>query len=87
VSVAEGPLADKTTRVQVAPLELGAGEPLRLRVFLDRSIIEVYANGRQCVTQRIYPSRPDSVQIRAFCRGGQASVRSVEAWNMAPAGL
>jgi beta-fructofuranosidase len=80
-------LADKTTRIQVAPLELAAGEPLRLRVFLDRSIIEVYANGRQAVTQRIYPSRPDSLQVRAFSRGGPATLRTLDAWTMAPAGL
>jgi sucrose-6-phosphate hydrolase SacC (GH32 family) len=79
------PAADKSVRVQSAPLELAPGEPLRLRVFLDRSILEVYANGRQCVTQRIYPSRADSLQVRLFSRGGPSRARRIEASPMAPA--
>jgi sucrose-6-phosphate hydrolase SacC (GH32 family) len=71
-------------RVQRAPLKLGAGEPLRLRVFLDRSIIEVFANGRQCVTQRIYPSRADALGVALFAKGGTATVTSLDAWDMAP---
>ena len=68
-------------RVQVAPLELDAGEPLRLRVFVDRSVLEVFANRRQCVTQRMYPTREDSMGMALFCRGG-AMVARVEAWEM-----
>ena len=37
-------------------LTLAAGENLRLRVFLDRSVIEVYANARATLTSRVYPS-------------------------------
>ncbi len=33
--------------VEGRSLELPPGEPLRLRVFVDRSIVEVYANERQ----------------------------------------
>ncbi|MEJ0101305.1 MAG: GH32 C-terminal domain-containing protein [Bacteroidota bacterium] len=39
---------------QDAPFELRNGENLRLRVFLDKSMLEVFANGRQCITQVIY---------------------------------
>ena len=45
---------------QVAPFKLGGNEELKIQIFIDRSIIEVFANGRQCVTQRVYPTRPDS---------------------------
>lgn len=75
----------KDVRVQTAPFELAAGERLELRVFLDRSIIEVYANGRQCVTQRIYPTRSDSQGIVLFSKGGNTIVQSCKAWDMAPA--
>jgi beta-fructofuranosidase len=70
-------------RVQKAPLELGKGETLKLRIFLDHSILEVYANDSQCVTQRIYPSRKDAMGITLFCRGGKAKVLSLDAWDMA----
>ncbi|MDE0226180.1 MAG: GH32 C-terminal domain-containing protein, partial [Gammaproteobacteria bacterium] len=72
-------------RVQKAPFELAPGEPLRLRIFLDRSILEVFANSRQCVTQRIYPTRGDSTGTRLFSEKGRISVRSVETWDMAAA--
>ena len=69
---------------QEAPFALAAGETLTLRVFLDRSVLEVFANGRQCITQRIYPSRSDSTGIALFSRGGSANVELLEAWPMAP---
>lgn len=69
---------------QEAPFELREGEPLRLRVFLDRSILEVFANGRQCVTQRIYPRREDSLGVVLFSEGGGAEVESLQAWDMSP---
>ena len=67
--------------LQVAPFDLGEGEPLELRVFVDRSIVEVFANGRQCVTKRIYPSRADSLGVRLFAHGGPATA-TVDTWQM-----
>jgi beta-fructofuranosidase len=66
------------------PLALEPGEPLRLRVFLDRSVMEVFANGRQCVAHRLYPTRSDSVGTAIFARGGSCFVRTVRAWDLAP---
>ena len=68
---------------QRGPLELAKGEPLSLRVFVDRSIVEVFANGSLCLTKRVYPSRPDSRGIQLFSRGGDVRVSSLEAWQMA----
>ena len=42
---------------EIGPLGLGAGEALELRVFIDRSVVEVFANDRQCLTVRVYPER------------------------------
>ena len=75
----------KDVRLQEAPFELSSGEPLKLRIFLDRSILEVFANSRQCVTQRIHPSRSDSLGVILFSRGGSATIRSFESWDMAAA--
>lgn len=70
-------------RIQRAPFAVAAGETFELRVFLDRSIIEVYGDDRQCVTQRIYPSRRDALGVSLFCKGGSAKVLSLKAWDMA----
>lgn len=48
------------------PLTLHNDEPLVLRIFLDASLIEVFANERRSITSRIYPTRPDSTGI-AIC--------------------
>ena len=56
----------------------------QLRVFVDKSVVEVFANGRQAVMRRIYPSRKDSVGVALFSMGGAASVPTLEAWDMMP---
>jgi beta-fructofuranosidase len=71
--------------VEAAPFALRPGEALRLRVLVDKSFVEVFANDRQAVVRRIYPSRPDSLGVSLFSRGGDARVRSLTAWDMAPA--
>lgn len=70
--------------MQRAPLALGADEPLKLQVFLDRSIIEVFANGRLCLTKRIYPDAA-SLGTSFFAWEGKATLRSLDVWNMASA--
>lgn len=69
-------------RVQEAPLALAPGERLALRIFLDCSVLEVFANGRQCICQRIYPTRSDSLGVALFSRGGEAVVRQLDAWDL-----
>ncbi len=69
---------------QVAPFKLRSGEKLELRIFIDRSIIEVFANNRQCITQRVYQTREDSTGIELFSKGGSMTVNSLQAWDIAP---
>lgn len=76
----ENPVVTK----QVAPLKLRSGEKLELRIFIDRSIIEIFANNRQCITQRVYPTREDSTGIEVFSKGGSMTVNSLQAWDIAP---
>ena len=67
--------------VQEGAFELSPGEPLRLRVFVDCSVIEVYANDYACITSRTYPSRSDSTGVRVFTRG-EARVNSIDIWRL-----
>mgnify|MGYP003745972113 FL=1 len=70
--------------MEAGPLDLPAGQPLRLRVFVDKSVVEVFANGRQAVMRRIYPARPDSLDVVLFTQGGPLHVSQLEAWDIAP---
>ena len=69
--------------VHRAPLSLSEGETLKLHLFLDRSMLELFANGRRCLTSRIYPIRPDdSLGIKLFASSGGARLKSLEAWPL-----
>ena len=75
---------DGRRTLEQAPLELKDGEALRLRVFVDRSVIEVYANDRQAICRRVYPGRDDSLGVVLFAAGGTAKLSGVKAWEMMP---
>jgi len=64
-----------------APFELDHGE-LKLHILLDRSSIEVFAgDGELVMTEQIFPA-PTSVGLRAYARGGTASLDSVDLWDL-----
>jgi beta-fructofuranosidase len=65
-----------------APLALGADETLRLRVFVDGSVIEVFAGDTCCLTTRFYATRAESVGVGVFVEGGAARVVEIMAWEM-----
>ena len=67
---------------QVAPLRLAPGEPLDLRVFVDRSIVEVFANGGFSLTTRVYPTRRDATQVVAWGMSDATRVDSLDVWEM-----
>ena len=50
-------------------LNLADGEALNLTIYLDNSVIEIYANGRLSMTSRIYPSRDDAGGLRLSAQG------------------
>ncbi|MHC4213582.1 MAG: glycoside hydrolase family 32 protein, partial [Planctomycetota bacterium] len=75
-SLGEGPKS-----VEAGPFELKPGETLKLRVFVDKSVIEVFANDRQAVMRRIYPTLKDSLNVVLFSKGGSVKVPVLNAWE------
>jgi beta-fructofuranosidase len=76
--------SQKKKTLESAPMKLAAGEPLKLRVFVDRSVVEVFANdGRQALCRHIYPSK-GATGIRLYACGGSAKAQSVHAWDIMP---
>lgn len=67
-----------------APVVPNADGSLGLRVFVDGSVIEIYAADGSSLTSRVYPTRTDSVGVGVGARGGTARVRDVNAWTMQP---
>jgi beta-fructofuranosidase len=64
-------------------LELADAEPLRLHIFVDHSVLEVFANGQACLTSRVYPTQPDSQNIELFASGGSAQLTNLDVWQLA----
>lgn len=64
-----------------APLELKRGEDIQLRIFVDRSIVEVFANDRQAVVKQ-HAYEPEDVGVCLFSEGGKMKVLEVKGWKM-----
>ena len=76
-------LPDASSRApETAPLYIPRNENLDLRIFVDRSIVEVFVNGRQCVAVRAYPGREDSLGVSIRAQGQQAGLVALDAWRM-----
>lgn len=68
---------------EAGPFEPSGGT-VTLRVFVDRSVVEAFADDRQAALRRIYPARSDSLGVELFAEGGAATIRKVVAWKMFP---
>ncbi len=54
-----------------------------VRAFVDRSVVEVFANGnRACITGRTYPRRPDSLHVGLYSAGGGIRCEEIDIWQM-----
>jgi sucrose-6-phosphate hydrolase SacC (GH32 family) len=63
------------------PFELQENEDLTLRIFVDRSMIEVFANDRQAAVAW-HEYSPEHLNVSLFTRGGDLTVKQVTAWEM-----
>lgn len=74
---------DKTLSVGpvTAPFELKTGEDLKLRVFLDKNLVEVFANDRQAVVSA-GGYEPNDIGINAFSNGGDIQITECKSWKM-----
>ncbi|OLP66250.1 Sucrose-6-phosphate hydrolase [Bacillus pumilus] len=61
---------------------LRTNEELSLRIFIDRSSIEVFANeGQTTMTSRIYPTE-DRLGIELFANSGDVAVKELTYWKL-----
>ena len=67
---------------ETAQVILDKKEPLKLRVFIDRSIVEVFVNGKQCLGVRVYPGLEESVGVSLRSQGRNSTLTSLDAWQM-----
>ena len=59
-------------------------EILNLRVFIDKSVVEIYVNDRQAITRRVFTTRDDSLGVYVFSDGGESEFKEIIGWEMMP---
>lgn len=75
--------ADVRARIpEIAQFPMAPEEHLKLRVFVDRSVVEVFANGVQCLSVRVYPEREESVGVSVRSQGSDCELRLLDVWQM-----
>lgn len=75
---------DAAHDVRTISLPLTPGETLRLRIFLDASVLEVFANERVALASRIYPENQLSQKICLYAREGSVHLERLMIWKMNP---
>ena len=67
---------------ETAPVLILPEEKIKLRIFIDKSVVEVFINGRQCVAARVYPGLKNSLGVSMQSRGSSCELLSLDAWQM-----
>lgn len=68
--------------VERMPVVLPDDEPLTLTIFVDHSVVEIYANDRAAIVRRVYPaSGGKGVHLK---KRGNGCVLQTHIWEMAP---
>jgi beta-fructofuranosidase len=55
---------------------------VRFRVFLDRSVLEVFLADSVCITQRLYPTRKNSLSVIFAVKKGSILIHRLTAWKL-----
>lgn len=66
-------------KAPLAPTQ--GGRKLALDIFIDRSVLEIFANQTVCLTKTIAPPAPQ-LTLALSAQGGPARVARIEAWTM-----
>jgi len=64
-----------------APLSGAPGSPVRLHLYLDGSVLELFANETTALTARIYEIPATSLRLKLE---GNADLVSLDLWQMTP---
>jgi beta-fructofuranosidase len=67
---------------ETAPVPLEKDETIKLRIFIDKSVVEVFVNGKQCVAARVYPGMDNSVGVSILSQGSESELLKLDAWQM-----
>lgn len=65
----------------VSNLTIADGQTLKLHVYLDGSIADVFVNDKDAFSVRLFPTDANAVEVEAFSTGN-TTVSSLKGWNL-----
>ncbi|MGK7393559.1 MAG: GH32 C-terminal domain-containing protein [Candidatus Cyclobacteriaceae bacterium M3_2C_046] len=57
-------------------------DTLEVRIFLDKSVVEVFVDQLSTFASRVYPTLPDSRQVDIVAQGGDINLVQLNAWQL-----
>jgi beta-fructofuranosidase len=72
-------------RLLECPLPLKSGETIHVHLFVDNSVIEVFADGWAVLTARFYPPDPHRLKVAGFATGQGAKLSDLKLWRLSDA--
>lgn len=67
---------------ELKPITLENGEPLKLRIFVDKSIVEVFVNDKESLLLRACPTLADSKGVSISALGRETTLKSLKKWEL-----
>ena len=64
---------------------IGRRKQVRMRAFLDKGVVEAFANGGDAAIFAPLKAGPSDLGVEVFARGGKAQLDSLRAWPLKPA--
>lgn len=62
------------------------GSDLKINLFIDHSIVDIFINDRWANSIRVFPTDGDATGVEVFSDNGQTAVKSLRAWTLAHSG-
>ncbi|MFW6270034.1 MAG: GH32 C-terminal domain-containing protein [Bacillota bacterium] len=78
-------LDDVAKGIQGGKIDLNDDGNLSLHIYIDRSMVEVYANNSKSLTSRVYPTRADSLGLELIDSDSEITIKNLEIWRLGSA--
>ena len=62
--------------------EMGEDGITTIRIFLDRSVVEAFADERTALSVRAFPTLDSSTHIKFLSRGSESRIIEMRCWQM-----
>lgn len=66
----------------VLPKKPNLGETMRIHLFIDHSIMDIFVNNQYAFSIRVFPIDPNADEVEVFSEGNSTHVISLKAWKL-----